>query len=139
VGQATQDDRRHKRHRPGWATKSPGRLAVYRAGVGALGGLVLIAGVVLIPYPGPGWLIVFGGLAILAAEFEWAHRVLSFVRGKYTAWTHWLSEQHVLVRWGMYALTCLVVLATLWVLGVFGLVGGWLGIEWPWLASPFFG
>lgn len=107
--------------------------------MGTLGGLVLVAGIVLIPYPGPGWLIVFGGLAILAAEFEWAHRLLAFARGKYTAWTHWLGRQHVLVRWGMYVLTCLVVLGTLWLLGVFGLVGGWLGIEWPWLASPFFG
>ncbi|HEU5472888.1 MAG TPA: TIGR02611 family protein [Actinophytocola sp.] len=139
VENATTERPRHRKRRPRWATRSPGMLALYRVSVAALGGLVLIVGIVLIPYPGPGWLIVFAGLAILATEFHWAHRALTFARGRYTAWTHWLRRQHVLVRLTMYALTCLVVLTTLYLLGVFGLVGGWLGIDWPWLDSPFFG
>lgn len=32
-------------------------------------------GMALIPLPGPGWLIVFAGFAILATEFEFAERV----------------------------------------------------------------
>lgn len=47
-------------------------------------GLVVIAvGVVLLVIPGPGWLIIFLGLGILAAEFAWAQRLLTAVRGYY--------------------------------------------------------
>jgi hypothetical protein len=42
--------------------------------VGIVGGVVLAAGIVMIPYPGPGWLVVFMGLAILSREFPWAQR-----------------------------------------------------------------
>ncbi|MBI4034619.1 PGPGW domain-containing protein [Candidatus Saccharibacteria bacterium] len=34
--------------------------------------VVLIVGIILIPLPGPGLLVMFAGLAILALEFEWA-------------------------------------------------------------------
>src|SRR5690348_2931600 len=90
VGQTTTRTRRAWRpRRPRWATRSPGLLALYRVGVAVVGGLVLALGIVLIPYPGPGWLVVFAGLAILAAEFRWAHRLLRFLRRAYTAWTRW--------------------------------------------------
>src|SRR5689334_2287138 len=45
-----------------------GRYAL-RIIIGLLGGLVVLAGLVLIPLPGPGWLIVFAGLGIWAIEF----------------------------------------------------------------------
>lgn len=44
------------------------------------GGLVVLIGIVLIPLPGPGWAIVFGGLAILATEYVWAQRLLSYAK-----------------------------------------------------------
>jgi Putative transmembrane protein (PGPGW) len=47
-----------------------------------LGILVILIGIVLIPLPGPGWAIVFGGLAILATEYVWAQRVLAFAKRK---------------------------------------------------------
>ncbi len=37
---------------------------------------LLTIGVVMIVTPGPGWLIIFLGLGILAAEFVWARRLL---------------------------------------------------------------
>lgn len=40
-----------------------------------LGFAVVAFGIVLIPLPGPGWVIVFAGFAILASEFEFAERV----------------------------------------------------------------
>ncbi len=45
-----------------------------------LGTLVLIAGILLIPLPGPGWLTVAAGLAILAKDVAWAERALDRVR-----------------------------------------------------------
>ena len=44
----------------------------YRIVVGVVGLVVLAVGILAIPYPGPGWAIVFVGLAILATEFDWA-------------------------------------------------------------------
>ena len=104
-----------------------------------VGTLVLAVGIVAIPYPGPGWAIVFVGLAILASEFHWARRVLHYARGRYDAWTHWLGRQSLLVRLAVLALTGLVVVATLYLLNAFYLVAGFLGLgEWTWLQSPFF-
>ena len=47
-----------------------------------VGVLVVLIGIVLIPLPGPGWAIVFGGLAILATEYVWAQRVLAYAKRK---------------------------------------------------------
>ncbi len=47
-----------------------------------LGFIVLAIGIVAIPLPGPGWLIVAGGLAILAKDVAWADRALRYVRAK---------------------------------------------------------
>jgi uncharacterized protein (TIGR02611 family) len=47
-------------------------------------GLVILAlGVVLLPLPGPGWVVIFLGLGVLAAEFVWAQRVLRRAKGYY--------------------------------------------------------
>jgi len=62
--------------------------------VGVLGALVVAVGIVLIPFPGPGWLIVLGGLAIWAIEFVWAQRLLQFTRDRLERWWHWLGRQH---------------------------------------------
>ena len=54
----------------------------YRFGVGVVGTLMVAAGMVMIPLPipGPGWVTFFLGLGVLSTEFEWAHRVTSFMR-----------------------------------------------------------
>ncbi|MCE6996209.1 TIGR02611 family protein [Saccharothrix sp. S26] len=119
--------------------RNPALNLTYRIGVGVVGGLVLVAGVLMIPYPGPGWLVVFAGLAILATEFEWAGRVLRFAKRYYDAWVAWLKRQNLLVKGLVLAATGLVVVATCWLLGAFALVGGWFGLEWSWLDSPIFG
>jgi uncharacterized protein (TIGR02611 family) len=129
--------------RPGFRARleeKPTLRRTYRIGVAILGGLVLVAGLVAIPYPGPGWLIVFGGLAILATEFMWAKRVLQYARGKYDAWTDWLGRQSLVVRIAVLLATGLVVLATLYLLNAIYLVAGWVGLDrWTWLQSPLFG
>ena len=53
-----------------------------RIGVALVGVSVILVGIPLIPLLGPGWLIVFAGLAILAKEFEWASRLHSRVHTK---------------------------------------------------------
>lgn len=111
----------------------------YRIGLGVLGGLVLIAGIGMIPYPGPGWVVVFAGLGILATEFAWARSVNNFAKRHYHRWVEWLKRQHLVTKLVVMSVTGLIVLATLWLLGLFGTVTGWVGLDWPWLNSPLFG
>lgn len=98
---------------------------------------MLALGIVLIPYPGPGWLVVFAGLAILATEFAWAGRVLKYARARYDQWTAWLRRQPLPLRLLILAATGLAILATLWLLGVFSLVASWFGLHNPLLDPPF--
>lgn len=55
----------------------------WRAGVFVIGWLLVIGGVILLPLPGPGWLVIFLGLGVLATEFAWAHHLLQRLRGYY--------------------------------------------------------
>jgi hypothetical protein len=53
---------------------------IKRIVVGGLGGTVLALGVALIVLPGPAFLVIPAGLAILAMEFAWARRWLRSAR-----------------------------------------------------------
>jgi uncharacterized protein (TIGR02611 family) len=108
-----------------------------RAGVGFIGVIILLVGIVAIPYPGPGWLIVFAGLAILATEFTWAQRLLGYARGKYDAWTVWLKRQPMHIKALFLGLTTLVVVVTLWLMNGYGIMNDILHLHWDWLRSPF--
>lgn len=74
--------------------RSPGLRVVYRVGVAVLGSLVAIVGLILVPLPGPGWLIVFLGLAILGTEFSWARRLALFVKRQLARfWAWWRARR----------------------------------------------
>ena len=94
---------------------------IYRTVVGIVGGLVIVLGVILLPLPGPGWLVIFAGLAILASEFTWAERLLDYARDKVLAWTHWVGRQSLGVRLGI-GTACVVIVAAA-VLGYLAVVG----------------
>ncbi|MDQ3885848.1 MAG: TIGR02611 family protein [Actinomycetota bacterium] len=104
--------------------------------VGVIGGVVLVGGIILIPSPGPGWLMVFAGLAVLGSEFEWAHRLLRAVRRRYDAWTAWIRRQSPLVQLVMVILSGVVVLVSLWLFNAFGLIAEMIGLDWSWLRGP---
>jgi tellurite resistance protein TerC len=54
-----------------------------RIWVGIIGGTVLLIGVALIVLPGPAFLVIPAGLAILATEFAWAGHWLRKAREFY--------------------------------------------------------
>lgn len=108
----------------------------YRIAVGVIGLAVLGVGILAIPYPGPGWAIVFAGLAILATEFDVARRVLKWVRVRYDAVMAWFARQHIAVKGLSALITAAVVVATLWLLGAVGWAVSLIGVEWAWLKSP---
>jgi len=41
---------------------------------------LLLVGVVMLVTPGPGWLVIFLGLGLLAAEFVWARRLMDRIK-----------------------------------------------------------
>jgi uncharacterized protein (TIGR02611 family) len=112
------------------------RRKVRRFATGLGGGVVVVVGIIAIPYPGPGWLIVFAGLAILAREFPWAARVLKFTKGKYDDWNSWIRRQHWSVRAALFIVTALVVVATLWLINAYGLLNDWFHLGQDRLHSP---
>lgn len=86
----------------------------YRVGVFIVGLVIVVLGLLLIPFPGPGWLIVIAGLAIWSTEFERARRVLEFVKGHLRSWEGWVKRQNVFVK-GLVGLVGVVFIATvLW-------------------------
>jgi uncharacterized protein (TIGR02611 family) len=41
---------------------------------------LLLIGIVMLVTPGPGWLVIFLGLGLLAAEFVWAKRLMDRIK-----------------------------------------------------------
>jgi uncharacterized protein (TIGR02611 family) len=108
----------------------------YRIAVGVVGGAVLGLGILAIPYPGPGWAIVFVGLGILATEFDWARRLLKYARRRYDEVMAWFHRQHAAIQILGGVFTALVVFATLWLLGAVGFFADLVGLDHKLLKSP---
>lgn len=84
---------------------------VYRVVVGVVGALIVLLGLILVPFPGPGWLIVFLGVGIWASEFAWASRLLHWARDRLRSWNAWLQRQPLWLRGLVLALTLALLLA----------------------------
>lgn len=50
--------------------------------LGTLGVVLLLIGIAGLVLPGPGLLIMFAGVAVLALEFEWAERRVDYIRDR---------------------------------------------------------
>lgn len=101
--------------------RSHTRLA-YRIAVFFFGLLLVVAGLALVPLPGPGWLIVIFGLIVWASEFERAEGVLHWLRRHLYNWNLWLQRQAMWVKSVAALLTAGAVAAffyaILWLSGV---------------------
>ena len=59
-----------------WIRRNRTADVAYRTGVFVFGWLIVLAGLAMLFLPGPGWAAIFIGLAVLATEYAWAHRLL---------------------------------------------------------------
>ncbi|MBO1900495.1 TIGR02611 family protein [Leucobacter weissii] len=74
--------------------KRPWLDRVYRVLLTAVGALIVVIGLILVPLPGPGWLIVFIGLTVLGSEYHWARRLTSWLRMQLARfWTWWRARK----------------------------------------------
>ncbi|GAB3427644.1 TIGR02611 family protein [Flindersiella endophytica] len=90
----------------------------WRAGIFVLGTLIVIAGLIMFITPGPGWLALILGLAILATEFSWAERALHWARVKAAQAAHKALDPRTRNRNLLIAAAVVVVVAgcsVLWV------------------------
>lgn len=101
-----------------------------------VGGVVLVLGIIMIPYPGPGWAVVFIALGILSTEFTWAKKWLDFAKGKYDAWEKWLKSRPKYIQAVFWLMTAAVVMLTIWLLDGYGIVNRLFHLNQDWLDSP---
>lgn len=73
--------------------RRPGGWLAWRIGVTIVGVAIIAGGIILLPLPGPGWLIIFAGLGVLGTEYEWAKRLLRWLRTQVKRWTAWVTGQ----------------------------------------------
>ncbi|MFI6336664.1 TIGR02611 family protein [Streptomyces sp. NPDC050535] len=99
----------------------------WQVGVFIVGLAVVGAGVIMLPLPGPGWLVIFGGMAIWATEFVWAQLVLRWTKRKVTEATQRALDPKVRQRNIILTTIGLVIIVGL------GAVYVWkFGFEMPW-------
>lgn len=77
--------------------RHPALDVVYRIVVTVLGSAIALVGLVMVPLPGPGWLVVFVGLAVLGSEYRWARRLLGWLRRAlarfWERWNMWRADR----------------------------------------------
>ncbi|WP_406166677.1 TIGR02611 family protein [Streptomyces sp. NBC_00996] len=99
----------------------------WQVGVFIVGLAVVVVGVIMLPLPGPGWLVIFGGMAIWATEFVWAQLVLRWTKRKVTEATQRALDPEVRRR--------NITLTTVGLVIVAALVGVYVwkfGLAMPW-------
>ncbi|MFJ9454709.1 TIGR02611 family protein [Kitasatospora sp. NPDC101447] len=98
------------------------QVAIFLAGLAVVG-----LGVVLLPLPGPGWVVIFLGMGIWATEFVWARLVLRWTRRKVAEAAHRAMDPRVRRR--NLTITAVVLAAVVgaggWYLARYGLVVPW--------------
>lgn len=108
-----------------------------KAFVGVAGAMVVLVGFALIPLPGPGWLVVFLGLTILGAEFDWAKRLHDWGRAQYRDWESWIRVQPRWTQLLLGLLTLSTLLIIFWLINTFGFINWLFDLGLDWLSSPF--
>ncbi|WP_128428909.1 TIGR02611 family protein [Streptomyces cyaneus] len=56
----------------------------WQVGIFIIGLAIVVVGIIMLPLPGPGWVVIFGGMAVWATEFVWAQLVLRWTKRKVT-------------------------------------------------------
>lgn len=78
----------------GMIARRPWLNMLYKIIITTLGVVIVIVGLILVPLPGPGWLIVFIGLTVLGSEYHWARRLTGWLRMQLARfWAWWKARK----------------------------------------------
>lgn len=89
--------------------QDPRKLFFYRLAVGFAGLFLIFLGFLSGPLPGPGGIpLVLLGLAIWASEFEWAHKLMMWLKDKVHLYRLWPRRRKV-TFWLCFFLGCAAV------------------------------
>lgn len=74
-----------------------------------IGWLVVIIGLITIPFPGPGWFTVFVGVGILSLELAWPNKLLGWGIRQYDKFEDWWRPQNKAVKGFWIAVMLLII------------------------------
>ncbi len=117
---------------------NPTSARIYRIAVFVLGLVVVVVGLALVPLPGPGWVIVFVGVAIWASEFEKAQQLRDWGKARLSEWNTWVLAQPWWVKLAITVATMVLVGLFFWAVFVLMGVPTWLPdpVERPFTLLP---
>ncbi|PCG81193.1 TIGR02611 family protein [Streptomyces sp. WZ.A104] len=127
TGESDPGERELGSRAPGFIKASKPLHLSWQVGVFVVGLGVVVAGVLMLVLPGPGWLVIFAGMAIWATEFVWAQLVLRWTKRKVTEAAQRALDPKVRRRNIILTTVGLVVMAVL-----VGIYVWKFGITMPW-------
>ena len=89
--------------------------AAKRVALETLGWIMVIGGIAAIPLPGPGLLILFGGLALLSQQYEWAEKRVDPVKNKALHAAATGVETNTRIVISLLGIAALVACGVLWI------------------------
>ncbi len=86
--------------------------------LGVVGGIaIVVGGLIAVPGPGPGWVITFVGLGLIAGEFRPIARFMDWAEVKLRALARWGADIWMSSSTVVKALICLAILLCIAALG----------------------
>jgi uncharacterized protein (TIGR02611 family) len=86
--------------------------------IAVLGGLLTLAGIGLLILPGPGFIVIFAGLAVLATRFSWAKKPLDYAQEKAEQGIEEVGKSPLRAAGAVLAALVLIVIGVLTIAGV---------------------
>ncbi len=86
--------------------------------IAVLGGLLTLAGIALLVLPGPGFVLVAAGLAVLATRFPWAKKPLDYAKDKAQEGVEEVGKSPLRAAGAALAAVALIVVGALTLFGV---------------------
>ena len=87
--------------------------------VGVGGSFIILVGVMLLPTPAPeGWLIIFGGIALMSSEFSFAKSLLVRAKAIRRNWNHWMKRQPAAFQLAFNVVMILLIVTSIVIMGM---------------------
>ncbi|GAC57376.1 hypothetical protein GOHSU_18_01310 [Gordonia hirsuta DSM 44140 = NBRC 16056] len=112
--------------------------SAYRAAVAFVGTVMVLGGAAMVPLPTPGfgWILIFLGLGVLSTEFVWAQKLTTWLRRALDWAAAWWKRRSPTEKSGLIFALSVLILLILWLSGMLGTAGSWVGVDRQWLHGP---